>query len=107
MAEAREYAGQQLCEDCFMDALSPLRTCDPWAVHLARSLKDQPGGPQLTASQRRFYDLVKEKGEIAMAEAARALKLSEADLRRDFATLRHLEMLRACKKGDLILITLF
>ncbi|MBM4274779.1 MAG: DeoR family transcriptional regulator [Deltaproteobacteria bacterium] len=102
-AEAREFAGERLCEDCFMEARSPLRTCDPWAVHLARSLKDAPGGPQLTATQQRFYDLVKEQGEISMAEAVQALNLSEADLRREFATLRHLELLRACKKGDLIL----
>ncbi|MBM4293338.1 MAG: hypothetical protein FJ126_00310 [Deltaproteobacteria bacterium] len=106
-AEAREYAGQQLCEDCFMEALSPLRTCDPWAVHLARSLKDQPGGPMLTATQRRLYDLVKEKGEVSMAEAIQAMNLPEAELRREFATLRHLELLRACKKGDLIFLIPF
>lgn len=34
-ADARDYAGQVICEDCYMEALSPLRTCDPWAVHLA------------------------------------------------------------------------
>lgn len=28
--EEREHAGRILCEDCYMDALSPARTCDPW-----------------------------------------------------------------------------
>ena len=30
--EETEHHGQLLCEDCYMDALSPARTCDPWAV---------------------------------------------------------------------------
>ena len=27
----RDFHGQLLCDDCYMDALSPARTCDPWA----------------------------------------------------------------------------
>ena len=43
-AEAREHLGQMLCEDCYLDAMSPTKVCDPWAVHTAKSLKDLPGG---------------------------------------------------------------
>jgi NMD protein affecting ribosome stability and mRNA decay len=43
-AEAREHQGQMLCEDCYLDAMSPVKVCDPWAVHTAKSLKDLPGG---------------------------------------------------------------
>jgi hypothetical protein len=50
---------------------------------------------------------VKARGEVPMLEAAAHLGLSEADLRREFAPLRHMEKLRACKKDDLILLTLF
>jgi hypothetical protein len=105
--EARDYLGQVLCEDCYLDALSPLRTCDPWAVHTARSLKDLPGGHSLTPSQQRLYDLVQEKGSVSIPEAMQALGISEEQLRREFATLRHMELLRACKKDDLVLLTLF
>jgi hypothetical protein len=105
--EAREYAGQILCEDCYMDALSPTRTCDPWAVHTAKSLKDIPGGHDLTPLQQKLYDLVKERGEVPLAEAAALLGLTEDGLRREFAPLRHMEKLRACKKGDIIHLTLF
>lgn len=106
-AEAREYAGRLLCEDCYMEALSPTRTCDPWAVHTARSLKDLPGGHTLTPLQQRFYDLIKEKREVSIPAAAAHLGLTEDELRREFAPLRHMEMLRACKKDDRILLTLF
>lgn len=105
--EIKEYRGQELCEDCYMDALSPTVVCDPWAVHTARSLKDTPGGPILTPVQQKLYDLVKEEGEVPMLEAAARLGLTEDELRREFAPLRHMEMLRGCKKDNLIFLTLF
>jgi hypothetical protein len=88
--EAREYLGQELCE-----------------VHTAKSLKDLPGGQTLTPLQQRFYDLVKERGEVPMLEAAAHLGLTEDELRREFAPLRHMEMLRGCKKENLVYLTLF
>jgi hypothetical protein len=105
--EVKEYRGQELCEDCYMDALSPTVVCDPWAVHTAKSLKDLPGGHDLTPKQQKLYDLVKDRGEVPMAEAAAQLGLTEEELRREFAPLRHMEKLRACKKDDIIHLTLF
>jgi DeoR/GlpR family transcriptional regulator of sugar metabolism len=65
------------------------------------------GGHHLTPRQQQLYDLVKEKREVSIPEACRALDLKEGELRREFATLRHMELLRGCKKDELILITLF
>jgi hypothetical protein len=90
-----------------MDALSPLRVCDPWAVYTAKSLKDLPGGHDLTPIQQQLYDLVQERGEVPMAEAGARLGLTEDGLRREFAPLRHMEKLRACKKDEIIYLTLF
>jgi hypothetical protein len=106
-AEAQEHLGQMLCEDCYLDAMSPTKVCDPWAVHTAKSLKDIPGGHALTPVQQQLYDLVKGRGEVPILEAAALLGLTEDQLRREFAPLRHMEKLRACKKDDLILLTLF
>ena len=105
--EAREYAGRALCEDCYMDALSPTRTCDPWAVHTARSLKDLPGGHDISPRQQRLYDLVQERGQVDFPAAAAHLGLDQEELRREFAVLRHMEKLRACKKDDIIHLILF
>ena len=30
-------------EDCYMDVLSPVRACDPWAVHSAKSFEKHSG----------------------------------------------------------------
>ena len=39
--EERKLHGQILCEDCYMDALSPARPCDPWAVYTTKSLSEK------------------------------------------------------------------
>ncbi len=50
--EAREHNGWTLCEDCYMDNLSPTRTCDPWAFYTAKSTVESGGaGATLTATQ--------------------------------------------------------
>jgi hypothetical protein len=105
--EVKEFRGEELCEDCYMDALTPTVVCDPWAVHTAKSLKDIPGGDYLTPTQQKLFNLVQERGEVPMAEAAAQLGLSEEGLRREFAPLRHMEKLRACKKDDTIYLAPF
>jgi hypothetical protein len=104
--ELRERGGQHLCEDCYIEAASEVKTCDPWAVHLAKSDKGR-GAMTLTPLQERLYELVKSLGEISIPEACRQLGLEEAALRREFATLRHLELLRATKRGTEVHLTLF
>ena len=44
---------------------------------------------------------------MAKQEAARILGVSEDELQREFAVLRHLEMLRACKKDEGIFLIPF
>ncbi len=104
--ECREHDGKSLCEDCYISALDPPKACDPWAIRLAKRDKGR-GGLQLTSVQRQLYDLVKSRGTISFPEAASLLGLTEDDVRREFATLRHLELLRAHKHRQQVLIALF
>ena len=48
-----------------------------------------------------------EKGEVSFVDAASALGISEDEVRREFAVLRHLELLRALKKDQGIFLTRF
>ena len=104
--ESREHDGKALCEDCYISALNAPKACDPWAVHLAKSDKGR-SGVQLTPGQQQLYDLVKKRGMISFPEAASQLGLAEEEVRREFATLRHLELLRAHKQRQQVLIALF
>ena len=91
--EEREFQGQMLCEDCYMDALSPSRPCDPWAVHAAKSLTTE--GHPLTDSQKKILAVLRETKGIEPAPLAERVGLSMKELERDIATLRHMEKLRA------------
>ena len=44
---------------------------------------------------------------MSKQEAARVLGISEDELQREFAVLRHLELLRACKKDEGIFLIPF
>jgi len=94
--EAREHFGQNFCEDCYMDALSPAKTCDPWAVHSAQSLAKSKGGSlELSDIQQQILRILKETGGVEPATMADRLQITPADLEREVAPLRHMEKLRA------------
>lgn len=95
--EERVHHGQNLCEDCYMDALSPARACDPWAVHSAQSLAKSEGALELTKIQKRILRILEETGATEPAELIDRLQIKPADLEREVASLRHMEKL----KGEL------
>lgn len=90
----REHYGKVLCEDCYMDALSPTRTCDPWAVHSAKQLGSQAGGLQVNPVQERILKILAETGGIEPHDLARRLDVNPLELEREIAALRHMEKLR-------------
>lgn len=91
-----------------MDILSPPKACDPWAVHSAQTfLKGKDKLSTLTPMQMKIVDYVKGKGETTIEEMAKDLHLTDEVLRREFAVLRHMEVLRATKKDGKIVYLLF
>ncbi|UCF93260.1 MAG: hypothetical protein JSW39_03615 [Desulfobacterales bacterium] len=93
--EEKEHHGQVLCEDCYMDALSPARACDPWAVHSAKSFERQKAGPvELNATQQKILDILKDTGGIPPGALVERLQIKPADLEREIAALRHMEKVR-------------
>ena len=94
--DEREHLGQQLCEDCYMDALSPAKACDPWAVHSAKSFEKEHGGVlELSGRQKKIMSILEETGGIEPVMLMERLNISLADLEREIATLRHMEKVRA------------
>jgi hypothetical protein len=93
--EDRDYYGKILCDDCYMDALSPTRTCDPWAVHSAKQLGEKTGGLQVNPLQEEILKIVTETGGIEPGHLAQRLGVPPGDLERETAALRHMEKTRA------------
>jgi len=103
-----EHQGNLFCEDCYMDILSPLKACDPWAVHSAKTfLRGKDKLSTLTPLQLKIVSYIRGKGEATIEEMVENLNLAEEVFRREFAVLRHMEILRATKKGDKIFYILF
>jgi predicted transcriptional regulator len=95
--DEREHAGQTLCEDCYIDALSTVKACDPWAVHSAKSMSGD--GAILTKRQNEILTVLKATDGIEPAALAEKLGLDLPALEREMATLRHMEKIRAAKRG--------
>ena len=101
--DKKQHLGRTLCEDCYMDVLSPVKTCDPWAVHSAKSFeKHAKNPPALTAIQSEILSILKETGGIEPQALLAKLtgKLTQKELEREFAALRHMEKAKGEKRGD-------
>jgi len=108
--EEREHLGQMLCEDCYMDALSPMRTCDPWAVHSAKTFEQHTGGTStVTKIQSEILQILEETGGLEPEALLKQLKgkLTQAELEREFATLRHMEKVRGEKREGKVYLRLW
>ena len=104
--EEREHLGQMLCEDCCMEVLSPMKACDPWAVHSAKTYEKHAGTTRtLTPIQSKMLKLLDEKGAMEPKQLLAEMdsNLTLKDLEREFATLRHMEKARGEKQGDKVL----
>lgn len=91
-----------------MDILSPPQVCDQWAVHSAQAfLKGKDKLSTLTPLQLKIVGYIRGKGEATIEEIMENLNLDEEVLKRGFAVLRHMEIVKATKKGDKIFYILF
>ena len=105
--EERELRGRILCEDCYMDALSPAKACDPWAVLAAKTFGDDTQGAEaLTGIQLEILRVLCETGGVEKDELLERIGggWTQKEIEREFATLRHMEKARAEKRGDRIFL---
>jgi hypothetical protein len=82
-----------------MDALSPAKACDPWAVYSAKSFSREPASHSgITEVQSSILQILQETGGAAPEILSERLQMKLSDLEREIATLRHMEKV----KGELI-----
>lgn len=101
-----QRSGMDLCEDCYIDAASALKACDPWAAHIAKSrLVSGDGGPVLSDAQQSILTSLKEEEGIEPEVLAERVGMEVSELEREFATLRHMEKVRgALRDGKKVLL---
>ncbi|MDW7651817.1 MAG: hypothetical protein SCK29_13100 [Bacillota bacterium] len=108
--EECNYLGKTICEDCYIVALSPPRTCDVAAVQSAtkhREAMGQSGTEGLTALQKEIVEFIRERGKATKQEIAEKFEMKQWELDKQFAVLRHCEVLKAKKVDDTVYIVLF
>jgi hypothetical protein len=93
--EEMDHHGQMLCEDCYMQALSPASACDPWAVRSAQTLSQMDKSYSvLSEIQAKILQVLEETGGTEPNVIAQRLRLKLPELERELATLRHMEKVR-------------
>lgn len=108
--ESFEHRGKVLCEDCYIGALQPPKSCDVAAVHSAkthRQLSGESGADGLTELQSTMYNRIKESGKFTRPELMALFNLKEWELDKQIAILRHCELIKARKIGGQIYIVPF
>jgi hypothetical protein len=106
--ESYDFHGETVCEDCYMMLTNPPKACDPMAVASALSVRRQLGqeGVQgLSDLQKKICELIEEKGRITKEELSAIVGVTPEVLEREFAVLRHCELVRAFKEGHKIFLT--
>lgn len=93
--EEMEHYGEILCELCYMQALSPARACDPWAVRSAQTLSNMDDEySELSQIQTAILEVLRETGGEEAIVIAQKLGIRMSELERELATLRHMEKTR-------------
>jgi hypothetical protein len=93
--EEQDFHGQLFCEDCYFDLISPVKACDPWAVHSAKTfLKEQGEKSQINLLQEQILAFLQEQGPSELDIISKHLQVKTTDIEREIASLRHMEKIR-------------
>ena len=108
VGEEMDHYGQTLCEDCYMQILSPAQACDPWAVRSAQTLSQiNERYSELSQTQTRILEILKETGGAEPDVLAQRLQMKRPQLEREIATLRHMERVRGKMRAGQKIICLW
>ncbi len=104
------HQDQQVCEDCYMEVLQRPKTCDVTAVQMAkkhRQATGQTGTEGLLDIQKKIYDYIKENEKATRQQVMEALDISELELDKQIAVLRHCELVKGRKEGSQVYLVPF
>lgn len=108
--EQFEHMGKTLCEDCYIEAIEPPRTCDVTAVYsakVARKMAGQEGTEGLTELQTDIYNFIKAEGPVTHEQIMTKFRLAKWQLEKNFAVLRHCELVRGFRQDGKVFVTVW
>ena len=108
--QVNNFQGKTLCEECCFELMNPPKVCDPTAVSSTLTVRKQlgqSGTEGLTDLQKQIYNAVSERGTISRDELLGKLNLTAEEFEKQFAVLRHCELLRSYKDGSTVYFAKF
>lgn len=103
--EVMTHEGKTLCQDCYIEATQRIRACDPWGEHSKRVFRETHGltGTEgLTELQAKIYNIIYGRGKATGAEICKELGITPKELENQFALLRHCQLVKGRREGDII-----
>jgi hypothetical protein len=106
--EEREHKGEMFCEDCYIDILSPVKFCDPWASFNAQSFAKNNPEAALTDDQKKIIQVLKETGGTGPDVLMERLKgqVSPEDGERSCASLHRMGKISIENRNGTVFISL-
>ncbi len=107
--EAFRHAGQNLCEDCYLEIVSVPKTCDPLQVHSAKITREkmgQQGAEGLLPVQKEMYEYLKKHGKATREEIKEQFDFDQKELEKHVSVLRHCELVKGLKEDGKVYLTL-
>ena len=103
--EIHSHLGHTLCEDCYIEAISPEKHCDPWATYLASRESGATGVSALSDIQKEMHKFLKEHGKATRDEVMARFRLSAVDLDEHLKVLMHSETVQELgEAGEMYLV---
>ncbi len=105
--EERNHKSQILCEDCYIDILAPVKSCDPWAEYSARSFSDN-SAESLTAIQKEIINTLKKNSESEPKTIHEKMTtgIPYSEFERNFLTLKKMGKFKGEKRDGILFISL-
>ncbi len=106
--EEREHKKEVLCEDCYIDVLSPAKFCDPWATFNAKSFPANSHESALTDNQKKIIRVLEETGGTTPDVLTERLKgqVSQEDGERECAALHRIGIISIKSRNGSAFISL-
>lgn len=105
--EDHKHNNKIFCEDCYIDIISPVKFCDPWAAFNAKSFAlNNPEGA-LTEKQRKIMHVLEETGGTnpdVLMDRLRG-KVSPEDGERECAALHRMGKISIENKNGTVFIS--
>jgi hypothetical protein len=108
VGEEREHNKKILCEDCYIDVLTPAKFCDPWADYAAKSFVEKNPSAELNTNQKHIIDVLKKHGKVDPLFLMETLKdqMSPEDGERECAALKRMDRILIENNNGKVIIKL-